>query len=481
MGLEQLKQGFNPKRTFACSHTKIEVDGIFVRVPDEGESDWEINQEKGTITLPIDDMLQDPAIIRSARVSTGRDTTAVNEKAQGMVTKLWAEKHVTPSEGAVHFRLKITTPIMYAQPFFRLFASHNEHSGRYSKIEGAYYTPSNLNARELEEFTNAENEAQELYRKFSSPPPVGFGIANEMARLIHLYRFYTKFYMTISLRHVKQFITWGGWHERNRYSDTEFEQIRPLFSQILETWTPWSYEALQKYPFLTDFSWAQELAERYEELVSSMPYIEKQNYLNKGQIRLLEVFGQEKLMFACLNDYPNPLKGFGHGGMTLLLTMPIHVFRQWVRHRYGTTTEQGVSFDGITDHNTFYIPEHFRKQIGKPMEYTFENCGPEENEKIKNEFISHIEKARERYKKLRASGTPQRIAAMILPYCFYVSAVITYPVEAWLNFFELRTSTHAQAEIRKPALIIWDMFKKYFPETVNQLANHLSLPKQPNP
>lgn len=478
MGLEQLKRSFNPKRTFACSHTKVEVDGIFVRVPDEEESDWVINQENNTITLPIEDILQDPAIIRSARVSTGRDTAAVNEKAQGMVTKLWAEKHITPSEGAVHFRLKITTPIMYAQPFFRLFASHNEHSGRYSKIEGAYYTPSNLNVRELEEFASAENEAQELYRKFSSPLPEGFGIANEMARLVHLYRFYTKFYMTISLRHVMEFLTWENF-QGNRFAETELEKIKPPFHQLLKVWTPWAYEALENYPNNINYYWAKELAQRFEN-PWQLPYLESVSFLDKGEIRLLETYGKENLMFACMDDFPNPLRGFGHGGMTFLIRMPIHVFRQWVRHRFGTTTELGFHFDDIVGNNLFYIPNRFRKQVGKPMQYQFEECNDEENERIKQEFLNHIERARARYVKLRVNSVPDRLAAMILPYCFYVPVVITYPAEALINFLSLRLDNHAQAEIREPAKIILGMFRKYFPEVAWQ-SHNIYLPKQSNP
>ncbi|MBI2063217.1 MAG: FAD-dependent thymidylate synthase [Candidatus Yanofskybacteria bacterium] len=474
MSLEQLKQGFTPKRTFSCNHTKIEVDGVFVRISDEEEHDWLIDREKGTITLPTEDILQDPSVVRSARVSTGRDTKAVDEKATGMINSLWQNKHATPFEGGVHFRLKITTPIMYAQPFFRIFASHNEFSGRYSKIDGQYYTPNTLGEEELKEFQQAEAEAQELYRKFSNLPPDGFGIANEMARLVHLYRFYTKFYMTISLRHVMEFLTWENF-QGNRYVETEFDEIKSLLHQILETWTPWSSESLKKTPNNINFYWTKELADRFRN-PWQLPFLEIDKFLDKGEIRLLETYGKENLMFACLDDFPNPLRGFGHGGMTFLMRIPIHVFRQWVRHRFGTTTELGFHFDDVVENNLFYIPTRFRKQVGKPMQYQFEECNDEENEKIRQEFINHTKRACARYVRMRENSVPDSLAGMILPYCFYVPVVITYPVEALINFLSLRLDIHAQAEIREPAKIILEMFRKYFPEVAFQ-SHNIYLPK----
>ncbi len=176
-------------------------------------------------------------------------------------------------------------------------------------------------------------------------------------------------------------------------------------------------------------------------------------------------------MLACLRDYPNPIKGLGHGSMTFLMKMPIHVFRQWVRHRQGTTTELDVDFDSIVSKSQFYIPEYFRKQIGKPMQYNFENCNDEENDIIKKAFTDHIRNCKERYGRLREAGTAPRMASMILPYCFYVPVVITYPIDGLLNFFSLRLDRHAQAEIREPAQIIWGMFKSCFPKIADALPN----------
>ena len=112
--LAVLKQRFNPRREYKVSHTKIEVDGAFVRFDD----DWGFKDDKAIV--PLEDFLQDPAVIRSARVSTGRDAKEVNEKAEGLIGALYRNKHVTPFEGSVIFRLRVEPPICFAQSFFQL-------------------------------------------------------------------------------------------------------------------------------------------------------------------------------------------------------------------------------------------------------------------------------------------------------------------------------------------------------------------------
>src|SRR4051812_16961320 len=124
--LKNLESEFSLRRHFRNYHTHVQVDGVFVRIPnsEKGES-WNYVDEKGVLEVPVADLLQSPSIVRSARTSTDRDTQSVDEKAYGLVRFLRKDRHVTPAEGGVVFRLRISTPVPYAQPLFRLFASHN--------------------------------------------------------------------------------------------------------------------------------------------------------------------------------------------------------------------------------------------------------------------------------------------------------------------------------------------------------------------
>lgn len=461
--LDALTEKFQPRRTFPFSYGQVEVDGVLVRVAGENEDSWRIHVDPQTgkkyFLIAVEDTLQDPAIIRSARVSTGRDSKEVDEKAEGLIQSLWREKHLTPFEGGAVFRLRFEVPITYAQPLFRLFASFNEFSGRYSVIDGKYYTPNNLSAPVLKEFDKAEEEAQAVYKKL-----LDIGVAKEMARLAHLYRFYTKFYMTISLRHIMEFLSWTN--VNTRHTQTEFWEIRGVFKEIVQTWAPWAFEAFEKFPRQIDFGWVREQLKNNKRFVGGLPSERTVRVLNKGLIRILDSYGSQDLMFSCLDDFPNPLKALGHGAMTFLIKMPIFVFRQWVRHRYGTMTELNINFDNLVMADSFYAPRRFRIQAGKSMSYRYVDMEDKENEIAKAHLAEHRESCKDRYARLRKMRVPEEIAAMVLPYSFYMYVVWTAPVESLINFLHLRTDEHAQWEIRQYADLIGGMFRDHFPDVV---------------
>lgn len=469
--LDNMIRAFKPQRLFQCSHTKIEVDGVLVRVPEDGDkTSWiPIYVDERNIShyaVHVEDIVQDPRIVRSARVSTGRDTKEVDEKADGMVNFLWRDRHVTPFEG-VTLCLRLDTPIMYAQPFFRLFASHNEFSGRYSKIDTPYYMPENIDGMARGQFYEAEEEAQGLYIRLLS-----MGVAKEMARLVHLYRFHTKFFMTVSLRHVMEFLSLRN--VKTRHKDTEFWEVREPLTKLVRCWFPWAFRAYKDYPNRLDFGWIPETLRDEKNLrIKSLTHSEFCGVLNKGCMKLLESFGNEDLALLCLDDFPNPMRAFGHLGMTFYIDMPIHVFRQWVRHRYGHWTELSIDFDRIVKDDMFFVPERFRKQEGKQGHYIYVDMNDEENGKVLDLYNHHIRTCKRRYELLRSYSTPPDLAAMCLPYSFYIPAVWTSSAEGFMNFLSLRHDSHAQKEIQQYAKPGWKIFSRVFPKSAKIFAQHL--------
>lgn len=482
--LDKLKSSFNPQRTFKCSHSKIEVDGIFVRVPEDSdrteswiplifhpkkdekdEDKWtrfqhsqnDLSQNPSHFAVDPEDMLQDPSVIRSARVSTGRDTKEVDEKAQGMINFLWRDRHVTPSEGGVVMRLRIETPISFADPLFRLFASFNEFSGRYSNIDTGFYTPQGLSDQAREQFNLNAQESEELYKDLLS-----MGLAKEMARLCMPYRYFTKLYMTISLRHILEFLSICD--VPNRHTKTEFWEIRGVFEEIMKNWTPWAHEAFKTQRPLQSFGWLREFLREHSKRLTRIPYLNEIKVLDKGFVRLLEVKGNQDLMFTCMDDFPNPLKGFGHGSMTMLAHIPIHVLRQWVRHRYGAFTHLSTNYDVLVERDLFFIPDKFRKQEGKVGSYIFTDMSPLENEAVRIKLLSNKNRQLGRYRMLRAWDVPEEVAMFVLPTCFYNWVVVTKPLESLFNFCSLRTDSHAQKEIRDYADAVWELFRGVFPD-----------------
>ena len=469
--LKDLEAGFRLIRSFERGHTKIEVDGVFVRIPEDDDSEgWEITKgEDGHryANIRVEDLLQDPATIRSARVSTGRDTIAVNEKAQALVNYLWKGAHVTPFEGGVMFRLKITTPIAYAQPLFRLFGSHNELSGRYTDNTERYYLPEKIRDTQARDILiQSENSAQIKYKEL-----LEMGVANEMARFAHLYRFYTRFFMTISLRHMLEFVGISGLS--TRHSETEFWDIQEIFGDIIRHWTPWAFKAFEAKPHQFNYLFVGDVLKEAREHGTEMPHLWSESVLDIGRIKLLNAFGNEGLMIERLDDFPNPLHGFGHGGMTFYIKMPIFVFRQWVRHRYGVFSEPTINYDRIVEKDEFYIPEVFRKQIGRVGNYTYVDMTIEESARARKMLREHINEAEANYRKLRNLNIPVEMAAMNLPYCFFIPVYWTVNLESLMNFFSLRVDGHAQAEIRKYAEIIWKMCSAEFPRYARIFSHYV--------
>lgn len=476
--LLDLKRRFKPRRTYSCSHTTVEVDAIMVRVAhdeeqgEEGEREevWQgwkplcrVTGEAIAYEIPVDDILQDPQIIRGARVSTGRDTKAVDEKGDGMINFLWRDKHLTPLQ-QIQIRLRHVTPMPYGQPFFRLFATHNEQSGRYSVIEDRYHMPP-VNREAMQIMEASEHEARYLYKM-----ALEAGISKEQARLLLLYRFTSKFYMTISLRHIMEFLSLQ--QVPGRHETTQFYDIQLIYRQIVQDWMPWAFAAWEKYPSFVNFDWIPGVLRQVRPLASYPPWKTVQ-VLDKGEVKFHSPFGLEDYMLAALDDFPDPRGAFGHGSMLFTLKAPIHVLRQWLRHRNGHWTEPRLQFDQIVRNNDFYVPQQFYKQIGKIGHYQFEDLSEELNTHMRVLYQEYIQHMCDHYQELRSFGVSEEVAGMNLPFCFYVSAGWTTPIDGLMNFLSLRADSHAQWEIRQYAAAIWPWFLESFPRSAKLFAQHL--------
>lgn len=480
--LQNLKDLFSPHRFYFHieTQTTIEVDGVFVRI----DESLVAQQGKDSVEIPLEDFLQDPAIIRSARVSTDRDTKAVEEKAIGLVSALHRDHHETPSEGAVMFRLRITTPICYAQPFFQLAGSHNEFSGRYSVIDGPLFKPPFNNPRFDcaaigEIYEESERDCKEAYEAF-----LAFQVAREQARLALPFSFFTKFYWTTSLRHVVEFLSL----EKHSLLPGAFWNLRDKFKDILKDWTPWAYESMEKYQAdrIVPTAWYEtspSLSAINQSITLLKHHALRREYIKDvGEIHLLKIEKEAEflsLLHLGVLTKPNPRRGFGHVSASYLIECPIFVHRQWVRHRYGSWSELPSDFDAIVTGRNFYIPVQFRKQIGKAMGYVFEDASSPEDEKFKAMLLGLIERACLRYRRLRVLGLLPEQAAQVLPYTFRVSTIWTANFESLMNFFSLRCDVHAQWETRQYANVILGWFKEYAPWSYGVFINHLNWGKSP--
>lgn len=492
MALNELVKAFNPQRVFSNNHASIEVDGVMLRIPKsfsdvselpENKDDFEkfliqleeqekcvssedmivFDRERGICKMPILNLLQDPSAVRNARTSTAREDREVDEKAEGMIDYLWRERHVTPIEGGIVFRLLCTMPVDFAQPFFRLLGAHNELSGRYTKIDIGSYVAHSLNGEAREIFDEAIAEGHKRYEQLLT-----WDVAKEQARWELAYAFNTRFFMTISLREILKFI--GLENVSTRHTRDEFWTIRDLFRDIIRTWTPWIYNSFEKKTHAMDFSWV----EKYSTTDSWVPKLDAIRVLDKGRITLIEKYGTESIVRKYLKDFPDPAKAFGHAGMIFDMCMPIFVFRQLVRHRYAHWSEITPDFDRIVDERLFFEPTEFCRQTGKVGHYVFTPQEEDQNKLIAEYMRETIDLACNRYKRLRVLGVPQDIASKILPYRFYVDVGLTICLESLFNLFSLRTDSHAQEETKQYAKAIWPMFVEAFPWAAVIYAKYFS-------
>lgn len=452
---------FRPKRTYQSGNIIAEVDGVFVRVDEDICCDGE------TILIPVEDMLQDAAVIRSARVSTGRDTAAVSEKAQDLLRSLYQGEHVTPSEGAVLFRLRMTVPIYTAQSFFQIFSSHNEWSGRYSEIDGAFAVPklAEPSLAALQILRENEWDSKQIYSAFLQE-----NIAKEQARFALSYRFFTRFYWTVSLRHLLELAAL----EANPYAPAEFWEFRDtVLPALFRDWTPWTSDVFEATKKCYPMRWALDVPS------PEIPCLWERAVGNIGTIQLVSSSVDENVIRRGVHTGPNPKRGFGHSSLTFGITCPIFVYRQWVRHRYGVWSELPVDFDEIVKKKDFYIPKTFRKQVGKSMSYEYEDMIGATNERYKHDLALLIQRQCIRYQRLRELDFSPEESAIVLPYVFSVSRLWTVNLEGLMNFFSLRCDTHAQYEIRAYANELYEWFSSAYPWSNEIFLKHLNYGKSP--
>ncbi|MEK7567015.1 MAG: FAD-dependent thymidylate synthase [Patescibacteria group bacterium] len=473
--LAELKKKFRPNRFYKLDElgTTIEVDGVFVRVDERMLEQNLLTRDK--VEIRLEDILQDPPVIRSARVSTDRDTKAVTEKAAGMIGSLYGGRHDTPFEGGVVFRLKVTVPICYAKPFFQLPGSHNEFSGRYSEIPDDFFVPPYARKGEAREiFDESAKDCYGVYQKLLHE----MSVAKEQARMALPFSFFTKFYWTITLRHLLEVLAL----EENEFSPSEFWQIiHALIPQILKDWTPWTAEKMEEQKRFIPTKWAEKPpAKQYTLICDALDrHLARKNYVaNVGFVGLLGHNAEnEKLIDLIVKTGPDPRRGLKHLHMSLFMNYPIFVHRQWVRHRDGAWSEFLPDFDAIVASKNFYTPKIFRKQLGKNMSYIYEDMTEEESEAVGKELSALIIRSCNGYMKLRKLGLTPEEAGLVLPYTYRVSVMWTPNIASLMNFLSLRCDKHAQWEIRVFADIIYGWFKELFPKSHEIFIEHLNFGK----
>ncbi|MFE0206979.1 FAD-dependent thymidylate synthase [Streptomyces sp. NPDC058985] len=139
---------------------------------------------------------------------------------------------------------------------------------------------------------------------------------------------------------------------------------------------------------------------------------------------------------------------FEHNSMTFLVSAPIFVFREFMRHRVGWSyNEESGRYRELDP--VFYIPGPDRKlvQEGKPGHYQFV-AGTDEQHKLVNAAMEDsYRQAYAAYQRMLAAGVAREVARSVLPVGLFSSAYATCNARSLMHFLGLRT-THPDAAVK---------------------------------
>lgn len=171
--------------------------------------------------------------------------------------------------------------------------------------------------------------------------------------------------------------------------------------------------------------------------------------------------------FLMKNRHGSP---FEHGLMTWLISAPIFVWREFMRHRIASYNEQSGRYTQLEP--VFYIPPAHRplQQVGKPGAYEFVPGTDQQYSLLADNFKAQADISYRMYETYLAAGIAKEVARMELPLNIYSSAYVTMNLRALMNFLSLRTKadnstfpSYPQWEISEVANMMEYGFSLKFP------------------
>lgn len=159
------------------------------------------------------------------------------------------------------------------------------------------------------------------------------------------------------------------------------------------------------------------------------------------------------------------------------MRVPIHVFRQVVRHRTASLNEYSTRYSIAIEDAEATLPNEWRLQsnsnkqgsagfledleIVNLWEATF--SGKEMAEKCSSMQQSHLKFTRGLYNDLLKVGVAREQARNVLPLSTYTEAYWKIDLRNLFNFLQLRLDTHAQQETRELAQALASIAKDWCP------------------
>lgn len=186
------------------------------------------------------------------------------------------------------------------------------------------------------------------------------------------------------------------------------------------------------------------------------------------------------LNFLMSNRHGSP---FEHAAMTVRITAPIFVWREYMRHRIGHSyNEESGRYKELDP--VFYIPPEHRPlvQEGKPGAYEFVHGSDRQITLVEDELKAAYAASWEGYTLMLSRGIAKEVARMCLPTAIYSTAYVTVNPRSLMSFLSLRTKdlyakfpSYPMWEIEQVAQHVEQEFKERFPTTWTLFREHGSV------
>lgn len=166
--------------------------------------------------------------------------------------------------------------------------------------------------------------------------------------------------------------------------------------------------------------------------------------------------------FLWRNGHHSP---FEHGQFTFIITTPIFVARELMRHRSSSFNEISGRYTVLP--HQFYVPDAQRPltQSGKVGAYTFAEGSPEQIDLVRSSITESSAFALRHYTTMLEAGVAKEVARDVLPVNTMTSLWMTLNPRNLMHVLDLRTAPDALYEIREVATAMENFFAEKMPLT----------------
>ena len=169
------------------------------------------------------------------------------------------------------------------------------------------------------------------------------------------------------------------------------------------------------------------------------------------------------------------LSPFEHNSTTFMVTAPLFVRDQWVRHRTQSYNSLSLRYTNGALTESFYIPNEERPLVNEGKKSHPLLVTPPEPllyAEMLDSYLDALHIASVAYETMVENGVAEEVARMVLPEATMTRFYATGNLRNWFAFVKERTAENAQWEIKQLAYQIRGMLYELYPISWNALLEN---------